>query len=205
MILQSPQCDCSDQLVGWAVLVRRLPTARFRLRHRGARPTGAEPRLYRMLSALMLVGVAAVVTQPALGSTVDLAEIQGTVVPGGKEVRGVVEMGTMSCPIRRPTLHVACCVSIWMHAQVARHGLPLTPGRVWATPLRQRSRGATDRPRAHQLNTRARARTSMPSILYAPHSNESQQVVVYAGLLTNHKMRWMTRTYDFMIPMARQF
>ena len=55
----------------------------------------AERRLYKMLVALVLVGV---VMQPASSSTVDLAEIQGTVVPGGKEMRGVVDPGASSYP-----------------------------------------------------------------------------------------------------------
>lgn len=49
---------------------------------------------------LVLAGMTAMVMQPASGSTVDLAEIQGTVVPGGKEVRGVVEPGASSCPTK---------------------------------------------------------------------------------------------------------
>ena len=42
---------------------------------------------------------------PALAATVDLADIQGTVVPSGAEVRGVVEPG---CAVLPPFQRQAC-------------------------------------------------------------------------------------------------
>ena len=50
----------------------------------------------------LLVALLMLLSQPISASTVDLAEIQGTIVPGGKEMRGVVEPGTPLCHIVRP-------------------------------------------------------------------------------------------------------
>lgn len=105
-----------------------------------------------MPSTLVLAAVLLVAGQTASASSVDLAEIQGTVVPGGKEVRGVVEPGALV-----PHRDVGRCtqrqrVKLRMHAQAGRHGSLWTPERVWAMLSRQRSGGATDRSRACQLH-----------------------------------------------------
>ena len=58
-----------------------------------------------------------------------------------------------------------------MHAQMDRRGLPLTLGRVWATPLRPRSGEVTDHPRAHELHTimhQCRPVSTRASIEYQP-------------------------------------
>ena len=116
----------------------------------GLSTTGSVDR--EMALALVVVVVVLLLllpAPPALAATVDLADIQGTVVPSGEEVRGVVEPGAQSS--RRFGAKPAGLREQRARAhllQVARRGSLWTPEGAWATSSRRRLEATTDETRA---------------------------------------------------------